>query len=523
MTKYTMRVVCGSGFGARFLWTLMLTLGLSGIGSLYAQYGRSVTTVQYNNARTGWNQDETALTTANVNPSTFGKKWSVTLDGNIYGAPLYVSGVVIRGQARKVVYVATENNMIYALDADTGAQLWDNPYFLGAPAQRSQLRCGNIQPNIGISSTPVIDLETGTLYAVGLTRATSPITYRMAAVDIATGASLPGWPVTIRPNTTPTIDPTVTSQRGALLLANGVVYAGFGGYYGDCGTYHGWVVGLDKTDPNAPQLYYRTPGTGLHRGSGIWAAGGLAADEYGYVYASTGNSFSAPLSGVDYSNAVLRLDPTLSFSEDPSDYFMPTDWRFLNSTDRDLGSSTPLLIPSQDGSTTPNMVFIMGKAGVGHLLNRDSLGGVGGEVFKSTAYGSAFSTPAYYQDETIGPVVFLAGRGTQSRCGISGGVAALGLYVDEAGNSYYDPLYCVPGQTSLSPVVTSGPGQSGILWVAASAGTLAAYNAATGDLLYTTSGGDALGATRALLHFTVVDGKVFIANVANALVSYGLR
>jgi hypothetical protein len=486
-----------------------------------------VTTIQFNNQRLGWNFIEPMLTTDNVNSTSFGKKWTRTLDGQIYGTPLYVSGVMIGGQARNVVYVATENNLIYALDADNnGTPLWSMPYRLGTPARGGfggDLSCGNISPNLGITSTPVIDPDSGILYAVGLTR-DGGLQYKMVALDITNGQPRSGWPVIIRPPVTPTIDPRVTSQRGALLFANGLVYAAFGGYFGDCGSYHGWVVAVDPSNPTAGvQLYYRTPGTGSHRGSGIWAAGGIAADDDGYIYASTGNSFAAP--GVDQSNAVVRLNPDLSFSGQSTDYFMPTNWRALNSADADLGSSAPLLLPFLDGYTTPNMVFITGKAGIGHLLNRDDLGGVSDGVYSTRVYSGAFSTAAFYYDDNLGPLIYLAGRGTQPALGTTG-VAAFSV-VDDGTRSSYVPIWPTPSiGTTSSPFISNSPGQTGIMWVATTSGVLRAFNAATGDPLYASNqvAGDALGASvRSFAHITVADGKVFVPTASNTVVAYGLR
>lgn len=516
-----------------------LALVVMGMGRLYAGVpcSRCMTTVQYDNAHTGWNQDEVVLNIDNVNPKSFGRKWSVPLEGHINLAPLYVREVIIGGEPRNVVYVATASNHVFALDAETGDPVWKQPYFLDTPGIQENLGCGSLGPIIGISSTPVIDAETGTLYAVGLTCKDTPCVrgsaqvFKMAAVDIATGESLPGWPVTIDPPADIPIDTRVTSERSALLLANGIVYVPFGGYGGDCGPYHGWVVGVDKSDPKAPQYYYRTPGTPTHRGSGIWASGGIAADEKGFIYPSTGNSFAAP--GLDYSNAVLRLNADLSFSEDPADFFMPSNWVDLNRTDADLGSSTPLLLPPQEGSNTPNMVFVTGKRGIGHLINRDDLGGVGkgngvnGEgIYSTKVFGSAFSTAAYYEDPVAGPFIFLAGRGNQPDCGTNSGVAALALALDADGNSFYYTAWCTPSMGSaMSPVVTSAPGETGILWVVDRNGVLFAFNAGTGDKLYDSNmvPEDRLGGTRNFLHFTVIDGKVFIGNGNNELVCYTLR
>ncbi len=509
--------------------TCVVMLALSGTEALYGQSRRAVTTVQYNDARTGWNPDETALMVERVNPSRFGKQWTATLDGHIYAAPLYVGGVMVEGQWRNAVYVATENNLIYAVDAETGAALWQ-PYFLGIPGSRDLLDCGSISPNIGITSTPVIDLDTGTLYAVGLVREGDSQLFRMAAVDIATGLSRSGWPVTIRPPASP--DTRVTSNRGALLLANGRVYIPFGGYAGDCGRYHGWVVSLDKSNPMAPPLYWRTLGTDDHRGSGIWAPGGLAADESGQIYAATGNSFAAP--ALDYSNGVLRLAANLSFSGQPRDFFVPSNWSNLNDMDLDLGSSAPMLLPIQPGWRTPKLIFIAGKYGVGHLLDREHLGGVGrgngivGEgVFSFRIYEQVLSSGVYYNALGVLPLIFVAGRGTQPVCGTEDGVAALRLGVTEEGDPFFYPLWCTPSSVGVTmpPVVTSAPGQIGVLWVVSVRGVLYAFNTVTGELLYDSARvpGDALGPTRSLSHFTVIDGKVFVANADNQLVAYGLR
>lgn len=532
--------------GVALLWILSLGTVAVITDALYAQYDRAVTTAQYDNARTGWNRDETTLTVDNVNPDMFGKKWTAPLDGQIYGAPLYVSGVVIGGQSRKVVYVATENNMIYALDAETGSPRWSSPYFLGTPGLAVNLTCPSISPNVGITGTMTIDLETDTLYAVGLTCQDTPCAagsrqiYKMAALDLATGESRVGWPVTIDPVTDPRLNTQATLTRGALLLANGRVYVPFGGNSCDSGPYHGWVIGLDKVDPKAPPIFYRALGDDVHRGIPIWTYGGVAADADGNIYAATGNSFNAP--GVDYSNAVIRLTPDLAFSGDTKDFFMPSNWVNLNTRDWDLGSSTAVLLPSQEGSKTPNLIFVAGKYGVGHLIDRDNMGGVAGgdgvrgegvysgPVFTQPtlpAAGAVFASAVYYEDPERGPMMFLAGRNTQPDFGVSSTVLAMGLTVDDLGNSAYEPLWVTPNLTTpMTPVVTSASGEVGILWtVGRTRGALSAFNASTGDLLYDTSmvPGDELGVTRNFLHFTAIDGKVFVANAQDQLVAYGLR
>ncbi|MBI1747422.1 MAG: PQQ-binding-like beta-propeller repeat protein [Acidobacteria bacterium] len=501
---------------------------------LEARSGRAVTTARYNNSRNGWNPSEVILNISNVNHNSFGKKWSTMIQGEIKGSPLYVSDVLIAGQRHNVLYVATENNLIYALDADSGAELWPIPNYLGVPGNIALLPdgCGSIGPNIGITSTPVIDLEGRTLYAVGLTLEAGRNIFKMAAVDIATGRSRPGWPIVINPPASPSLDTRVSSNRGALLLANDMVYVPFGGYAGDCGDYHGWVVGIQKANPQAPQLYYRTPGIGPHVGSGIWSSGGFPADEDGNLYPATGNSFNAP--ALDYSNSVLRLRPNLSFSETARDFFTPSNWVDLNDADDDLGSSTAIIIPRQPSSRTPNMLFIAGKRGVGHLINLDAMGGVasgdgvsGEGVYSRKVAESVFSTAAYYEDPILGPMLFLTVAGNETICGPESRTAAMTLRQDSDGNSYYQVIWCTPPRlASASPLVTSAPGQTGILWVVSRrTEALHAFNAASGEELYNSNmvPGDELGGPQKFLNFIAVDGKIFLTNEQNEVMAYGLR
>lgn len=501
-------------------------------------YGQTMTTLQYSNTRMGWNKNESALNINNVNRAGFGKRWTAALEGEIFAAPLYVNGVIIGGQPRKAVYVATESNFIYALDADTGQFLWPAPYyFLDTPSPEAILPegCGSLGPKIGITSTPVIDLQTGTLYAVGLTFQGDRPVYKMAAVDISTGRSQPGWPVIVDPPVQPRLDPRVNSNRGALVLANGIVYVPFGAYSNDCGGYHGWVVGVNTSNPTAPQMYYRTPGEaredGPH-GGGIWASGGLAADANGQIYAATGNSFLAR--ELDYSNAVLRLGRDLSFSANARDFFTPSNWVELNNLDLDLGSSAPMLLPPQTGANTPNLIFVAGKGGIGHLINRDNLGGVArGDgvnregVYSAKIYEYVTSTAAYYEDPRGNPFIFVGGLERQADCGIESGVVALALHQDAQGAMSFTRAWCSPSMSfAFSPVVTSAPGQTGILWaVDGGNGILYAMNADTGAVIYTSeqSPGDHLGRTNPFLHFTVMEGKVFVANAQSEIVAYGLR
>src|SRR5205807_6680062 len=325
-------------------------------------------------ARTGWNPDERALTPATVRPAAFGRLWTAPVEGEIYAEPLVAAGVVVRGTPRTAVYAVTGHGLVYAFDAADGGRLW-GPVSLGPPVPRADLPCGNIDP-VGITSTPVIDRASSTLYVVGLTTPDAGRTkvYKIAALDLATGGMRPGWPAVIVPPVTSGLqfDPGVHQQRGALALLHGVVYVPFGGYWGDCGNYHGWVVGIPVSAPSQQQAFV----TPTHREGGIWTTGGLAADAAGSLYAATGNSDSE--AAVDLGNSVVRLTtvPGLAFSGRPADFFTPSNFVALNQTDTDLGSTAPLVLPAQPDSSTPDLVFIAGKQGVAYLINRANMGGL---------------------------------------------------------------------------------------------------------------------------------------------------
>jgi hypothetical protein len=235
--------------------------------------------------------------------------------------------------------------------AAAGARVWG--VHLGTPVSGGSLPCGDIDPS-GITSTPVADPATGTL-------------------DLSNGAVR--WERGIDP---PGGDYRTEQQRAALALANGRVYVSYGGLYGDCGSYHGWVVGAPTAGPTGPLVSYRVPS---HNEGAIWAPSGPAVDRAGDLYVSTGNGSS---SSFDYGNAVIRLTPTLR----SDGYFAPANAGALNVSDADLGSTGPLLLPG-------SRVFIMGKSGVAYLLDADALGGLGSGVAMLDVGSAAFGGDAY--------------------------------------------------------------------------------------------------------------------------------
>jgi len=293
---------------------------------------------------------------------------SPSLDGDVYAEPLVVGARVFTG---------TENDTLYALNASTGAIVWKT--HLGTPVQSSTLPCGNIDPVSGITATPVVDPAAGLVYAAAFL---SPARHELFAVRIEDGAV--AWH---RPIDPPGMDPRTQQLRSALALANGRVYVAYGGLFGDCGQYHGWVATV-AADGSGPLLDYRAPTVNA---GGIWAPSGPAVDAHGDVYVTTGNSFSG--GAFDHGDSVIRLSPGL----EELGFFAPSDWPDLNAGDVDLGSVGPAILPG-------GRVFQIGKGGVGYLLNAAHLGGIGGQLASAdVCAGPSFGGTAHTDDAVFVP------------------------------------------------------------------------------------------------------------------------
>jgi outer membrane protein assembly factor BamB len=305
-----------------------------------------------NLARTGL--DPTSPPLGNVRQA-----WTQAVDGKVYAEPLVIGGRVI---------VATEADSLYALDARSGRVLWRAK--LGTPVDGSTLPCGNIDPS-GITGTPAIDAPSQTLYAVGFLR---PARHVLFAVDVATGKVR--WR---RPIDPPGADPRVHQQRAALAVSRGRVYVAYGGLYGDCGDYHGWVVSVPAGGPAGARRSFRVP---TRREGAIWAPSGPAIDARGNVFVATGNGSST--TSFDFGNSVIRLTPGLRRTS----FWAPRNSVALSANDTDLGSTGPVLLPG-------GRVFIIGKDGIAYLLNAARLGGIGGQLGSRSACDGAFGGSAY--------------------------------------------------------------------------------------------------------------------------------
>jgi hypothetical protein len=439
----------------------------------------SVTSFHYDPTLTGQNLQETALTPANVNANTFGKLASVPVDGYTYATPLYVADLMIGDTPHNVAFVATEHDSVYAFDivndatSPTGTgitQLWQrsfiNPSARITTVPSGDVGSGDIVPEIGITGSPVIDPVTNTLYVVAKTKEVrsdgNHYVQKLYALDITTGADRTA-PYTIGDshggdgfaNQTSVIQVAGSGadsgggqirfnafrehQRPSLQLLDGRVYVGWASH-GDNGPYHGWVVGFNETTLQPEKWFNTSPNA---RGSGIWQSQGAISTDGTYLYFAIGNAFNGPNPGFDlahgnYSEAVLRVDPrgpgtTMTVSNTPGDYgyFVPNDWRTLDSSDADLGSGGVMLLPNSVGSAAhPHLMVETGKTGKIYLIDRDNLGGnvpqgQADPVVQVVTAGPAgvWGNPAFYQESGNSGLIYYHGSGADTRAfRITGGV-----------------------------------------------------------------------------------------------------
>jgi len=372
-----------------FRSNLLLALSLLPSTLLRAQ----VTTAQYNNARAGANLNEKILTHANVNASQFGKLFTFKVDGDVYAQPLYLPDVKIPGKGKhNVLFIATENDSVYAFDADgtSAAPLWHvsfaNPGKGITPLSERDARCFFITPQIGITSTPVIDLESGTLYVLARTKEGKGILQsddfkqRLHALAVTTGAEKFGGPVEIKASVAGKgsgqsggridFDPLDENPRAALLLAKDSVYLSWGSSC-DVGPYHGWLMAYEAHTLEQKAVFNTSPDAS---DSAIWQGdAGPAADKDGNIFVVTGNGeFDAATNGRDFGDTVLKLSPAAQ-NLSVLDYFTPFNQAQLNERDNDLGSSGPVLLPDQPGPHS-HLLVTAGKEGRIYLIDRDHMG-----------------------------------------------------------------------------------------------------------------------------------------------------
>jgi len=511
-----------------------IAVGVLSLAGGQVQSYTGVLTWHNDNQRTGQYLGETVLTPANVNKKQFGKLFAYPVDGQIYAQPLYVNNVSVPGQGvHNAVYVATENDSVYAFDADglSAAPLWQDSFInpdngITAVPCADTGACSALSPTMGITGTPVIDGTSGTLYVVAFTAENGDHVQRLHALDITTGAEKFGGPVEIQASVAGTgggssggvikFDPINESQRTALLLSKGVVYMGWGTFANP--PWHGWIMGYNAKTLKRVAVFMDTP-NGVK--GGIWGSGaGLAADGAGSLYVVTGDgTFDADTGGLDYGDSVLRLSPSAGGLSVP-DYFTPFNQDYLNNNDLDIAAGGAVLLPPQPGSYPREMVA-GGKEGVVYVINRDSLGGYTSTVNNiiqtvTTGGGGFWSTPAYFHNSLyISPTGGALGRYTLTN----------GL-LSTTPVSQSPILFKYPGVT---PSVSANGTKNGIVWAIArvknSPAVLHAFLASNlANHLYGSSQAgnrDIAGTSNKFVVPTVINGKVYVGTQTELDV-YGL-
>ena len=517
-----MSYCCLHNFRHSFLVTLISALTVTTVLPSAAQV--NILTNKMDNARDGQNTNETLLTSAVLNTNSFGKLFAFNVDGYVQAQPLYMSGFNINGVTQNVVFVATMNNSVYAINADTGVQLWQ--VNLGPTVPSSVEGCGGVTgtgfSGIGILSTPVIDPSSNTIYVTAKTYVNNVAAYSLHALSLTTGQEqvAMGSPVTITATSgSLTFSPLLQIQRPGILESNGTIYLGFGSNGCDLKA-RGWLMAYNAS--NLSQLAVMVTQPDEAWGSSLWNGGvGPAADSNGNVYTSTANG-EFNYSAFDLGDSVLKLSLGGN-SFNVEDYFTPYDQANMGANDIDLGSGQVVLLPYQIGSNTPDLLVTSGKDADIYLISTDDLGqyNPAGNT-QIPAYlpnalgGEFFGAPVYWNNN----IYFLAHLDylRSFTLGVSGGVSTL-----------------VPNKTTSGklttiglPVVSANGNTNGILWLVRSVSNvprLSAYDANQLLLLYDSGmaagGRDTLGTVGHFATPIVANGKVY-AGTTTQLVVYGL-
>jgi hypothetical protein len=508
-----------------------------------SQNHTNVLTYHNDLARTGQNLTETILTPANVQSSSFGKLFSVPVDGKVDAQPLYVSQLDMPGQAvRSVVYAATEHDSVYAFDAGSGAVFWHTTLLAAGESPSDDRSCGQVVPEIGITATPVIDLTAGphgTIYLLAMTKdSEAGYHHRLHALDITTGAEQFGGPVEIAASFQGSGDNSSNGQvvfdakqyksRPGLLLLNGVVYTGWGSHC-DIRPYTGWLIGYDRLTLGQVSVFNFAPNGSE---AALWnSGGGIAADAAtGRIFVSVSNgTFDTTLSAGglpirgDFGNAFVRLN-AINGQLIAEDYWTMNDTLGESARDEDLGSGGVMLLPDLNNDTgqVVHLGTGAGKDGRLYVFNRENMGkfnaldnGTLYQQLPTALSGAVFSSPAWFN----GTVYYGAVNDRIRAFAVS---AAL-LQAQPA--SATDNFFEYPGAT---PAISANGTSNAILWALENANpaVLHAYDATNlANELYNSnqasSGRDDFGAGNKYVTPTIADGRVIVGTPTSVAV-FGL-
>jgi uncharacterized repeat protein (TIGR03806 family) len=504
---------------------------------------------QNDTSQTSANTNETVLTPALVNAVGFGKIFSYSVDGYVYAQPLILTGVEVPGKGtHDLVFVATENDSLYAFDANgadgpNAAPVWAvsfiNPAGGVNPVPNSDVGSGDIVPQIGITSTPVIDAVNGTIFVEVKTKETgAQYRHRLHALDVRTGVERPGSPVLINATSKGTGDGNdgkgnvpfhqlrQMNRCGLALVTppgrtNSIVYLSYASH-GDNGPYHGWALGYDSSSLTLVQSFNTTPNGGL---GGLWMSGAAPLfDAAGNYYAITGNgTYNA--AARNYGDSYIKLSTT-GTNLALVDWFTPYNQNALNQVDADLGSGGAVLLPDYVGSAAhPHLLLGCGKEGRIYLLDRDSMGqfqsGNDSQIVQSALglIGGTWSNPAFYR----GRIYYQAAGDVMKAFSISNGVLSSNVLSRSSAG------YGFPGAT---PFISANGTANGIAWALQTDGygnksptILHAYDAENlAHELYNSSQSGSRDLPGPAVKFTVptvANGKVYVGT-ANSLAVYGL-
>lgn len=460
------------------LITAVLKANSNAIGSAQVEVTdfAGMLTWRNDNLRSGVNNKELALSPATVNSAKFGKLFSCAVDGFAYAQPLYMPNVLIPGSGtHNVVFVATENDSVFAFDADSNpcVQLWQTslipPGSQAVPMPNTDLAISDIVPYVGITGTPVISASASLLYvsAETSTIASNPTyTHTLYALDLATGQRrIAQNGVTVFPLAIPTTPflSLLQNQRPALLLDNNFVYVAFGSHHGQ-GNYNGWLIAFDASTLQQVSAFVIAPG---NRQAGIWqSGGGPSADANHNIFVLTADGpFGPNVAGTNYGDSLLRLGGAGTLSV--GDSFTPCDQASLASMGLDFGASAAVLLPDSAGSpSTPHLAIGGAKNGALYVMNRDNLGGYNNVCPDSSQRvqkvpvgdGQILSTPLYWNNA----VYLAAGNGALKSFPLSAGILA------SAPSSLQSPE--IFGPQGATPVLSSNGANNAIVWLIDSSG-----------------------------------------------------
>jgi hypothetical protein len=408
------------------------------------------------------------------------------LAGPVYAQPLYVEN---GAGGKETFYVATEQDVVYAFDAASGALIWQKT--LGTPVPQARFDCANIDP-VGITGTPIIDANSRTLFVNAMHSDDGGTTkhHILFALSIDDGTVRHGYPVDLAAKLAAkgvAFDPAYEQQRGGLALMQNRLYIPFGGYAGDCGSYHGFIVGVPIENPG--QVYeWHTPGLQ----GGIWGPGGPSTDGT-ILYVATGNT-DTTVSAWAGGDAIIKLGPGPTFSGDTHDWFTPSNWRDLDQADLELGSTQPLLV-DMPGAAHPKLVVAFGKNGNVYVLDRANLGGLGkgngatGEGLASAHLALNYIINAAATYTTVNGT-YVAFKGAGVDCPI--GSTLMAVKIGAGDPPTLTRAWCAAADSEGSPIVSTTDGHTEpIVWQVGAEGNahMNAFDGETGETLY--DGGDA--------------------------------